>query len=64
MVRDLVVADEPEAMIAVMHRLAGRMAWRAAQCERLEECKRWSNLSELLARIQKDVHTPPESFPP
>ena len=53
----LLEADEPEAMLAALRRLAERKAWcavRGALVDR-QAAGRWSALAEALAKVERQV---------
>lgn len=60
----LLEADEPEAMVASLRRLAERKAWcavRGALADR-QAAQRWLALAEALAKVERKV-TPQRSSP-
>ena len=60
----LLEADEPEAMVASLRRLAERKAWyavRGALVDR-QAAQRWLALAEALAKVERQV-TPQRSSP-
>ena len=60
----LLEADEPEAMVASLRRLAERKAWcavRGALVDR-QAAQRWLALAEALAKVEREV-TPQRSSP-
>jgi hypothetical protein len=58
----LLEADEPEAMVASLRRLAERKAWyavRGALVDR-QAAGRWSALAEALAKVERQVNASTE----
>ena len=60
----LLEADEPEAMVASLRRLAERKAWSAARGALVDRqaAQRWLALAEALAKVERQV-TPQRSSP-
>jgi hypothetical protein len=60
----LLEADEPEAMVASLRRLAERKAWYAVSGARVDRqaAQRWQALAEALAKVERQV-TPQRSSP-
>jgi hypothetical protein len=60
----LLEADEPEAMVASLRRLAERKAWYAVSGARVDRqaAQRWQALAEALAKVERQV-TPQRSPP-
>jgi hypothetical protein len=48
LVTELLDADEPEAVLAVLRHIAGRMAHRALKRQDVEACERWSKMETAL----------------
>jgi hypothetical protein len=48
LVSELVEADEPMAMLAVVQRIAERMAFRGAKAQNFEIATRWQELADTL----------------
>ena len=48
---ELVEADEPEAVIATLKRIAEQMTMRAMRQGDRDEAKRWDALAERLSRV-------------
>ena len=53
----LLEADEPEAMVASLRRLAERKAWYAVSGARVDRqaAQRWQALAEALAKVERQV---------
>jgi hypothetical protein len=49
LVVELIEADEPEAVLAVMTRIAERMAFRAMRADARDEALRWQQMVDALA---------------
>jgi hypothetical protein len=48
---ELVEADEPEAVVATLLRIAERMTMRAIRQDDRDEARRWNALAERLSRV-------------
>jgi hypothetical protein len=48
---ELVEADEPEAVVATLKRIAERMAMRAMRQDDRDGARRWDALAERLSRV-------------
>ena len=48
---ELVEADEPEAVVATLKRIAEQMTMRAMRQGDRDEAKRWDALAERLSRV-------------
>lgn len=64
LISQLIDADEPEAMLSTMQRIAERMAFRSTRFAHRDECERWERLAAALNTVRfhldKDVGPAPE----
>lgn len=53
LIRELIEADEPEALLATLLRVAQRMSYHSIRQATPDECMRWERLADAIKRVQE-----------